>query len=105
MKLLSWNVNVYTLSQNLNKVVEAIGSVKPDLVTLQEVNSELAGEMAKCLAGLGLKDSFDSGKDAPAKVNLVLSLIPTMMNFLNDLGQNQIKHENSGDSVFDLPYN
>ena len=65
MKLLSWNVNVFTLSQTLNKVVEAIGSLEPDLVTLQEVNSELADEMAHRLAGLGLKHSFDSGTTAP----------------------------------------
>ena len=66
MKLLSWNVNFFTLPKKLTQVVESIGSVKPDLVTLQEVESELAGEMAKCLAGLGLEHSFDSGKDAPA---------------------------------------
>ena len=66
MRLLSWNVNVFTLLQKLNKVVEAIGSVKPDLVTLQEVNSELAGKMALGLAGLGLKHSFDCGIAAPA---------------------------------------
>ena len=66
MKLLSWNINVFTLSQKFNKVVEAIGSLEPDLVTLQEVNSELAGEMAHRLAGLGLKHSFDSRTTAPA---------------------------------------
>ncbi len=65
MRLLSWNVKFNTLPKNLHLVVKAIGAVKPDLVTLQEVKSELADEMAKCLAGLGLKHSLNSGKDAP----------------------------------------
>ena len=65
MRLLSWNVNCFQLSERLPRVVAAIEALKPDLVTLQEVKSELAAEMAKCLAGLGLEHHFDSGKDAP----------------------------------------
>ena len=65
MRLLSWNVNCFSLPKKFPQVVETIGAIKPDLVTLQEVESGLADKMADCLAGLGLKHSLDSGKKSP----------------------------------------
>ena len=53
------------MSKKLPQIVADIGALKPDLTTLQEVESELADKLAQCLAGLGLEHHFDSGKGAP----------------------------------------
>ena len=65
MLLLSWNVHFQSLPGQLHNIIEAIRSVMPDIVTLQEVKTSLADDMARRLADIGLVHAFWSGKDAP----------------------------------------
>ena len=54
MLILSWNVHFQSLSGQLDNIVEAIRSARPDVVTLQEVKTTLADDMALRLADIGL---------------------------------------------------
>ena len=54
MLLLSWNVHYQSLSGRLKAVADAIGSVEPDVVTLQEVPSKHALAAGNALVSLGL---------------------------------------------------
>ena len=65
MLLLSWNVRFQSLPGQLHTIVEAIRSVMPDIVTLQEVKTSLADDMKSRLADMGLVHAYWSGKDAP----------------------------------------
>ena len=65
MLLLSWNVHFQSLPGQLHHVIEAIRSARPDVVTLQEVKTSLADDMARRLADIGIVHAFWSGKDAP----------------------------------------
>jgi len=65
MLLLSWNIHFQSLPGKLDKVIEAIRSVSPDIVTLQEVKTSLADNVAIRLADIGLVHAHCSGKDAP----------------------------------------
>lgn len=65
MLILSWNVHFQSLSGQLDNVVEAIRSARPDVVTLQEVKTSLADDMALRLADIGLVHAHWSGKKAP----------------------------------------
>ncbi len=65
MLLLSWNVRFQSLPGQLPNVVEAIRSASPDVVTLQEVKTSLAEDVARRLAHIGLVHAHCSGKDAP----------------------------------------
>ena len=65
MLLLSWNVRFQSLPGKLANVIEAIRSVSPDIVTLQEVKTSLADDVTRRLAGIGLVHAFWSGRDAP----------------------------------------
>ena len=72
MLLLSWNVHFQSLPGQLHNIIEAIRSVRPDIVTLQEVKTSLADDMARRLADIGLVHAFWSGKDAPPTANFEL---------------------------------
>ena len=65
MLLLSWNVHFQSLPGQLRNVIDAIRSVSPDVVTLQEVKTSLADDVAPRLADIGLVHAYCSGKDAP----------------------------------------
>lgn len=65
MLLLSWNVRFQSLPGRLQNVIEAIRSASPDVVTLQEVKTSLADDVAGRLADIGLVHAYCSGKDAP----------------------------------------
>lgn len=65
MLLLSWNIHFQSLPGQLRNVIEAIRSASPDVVTLQEVKTSLADDVARRLADIGLVHAFWSGKDAP----------------------------------------
>ena len=65
MLILSWNIHFQSLSGQLDNVVEAIRSARPDVVTLQEVKTSLADDMALRLADIGLVHAHWSGKKAP----------------------------------------
>ena len=65
MLLLSWNVRFQSLPGKLHNVIEAIRSARPDIVTLQEVKTSLADDVARRLADIGLIHAYCSGKDAP----------------------------------------
>ena len=65
MLLLSWNVRFQSLPGQLQNVIEAIRSVGPDVVTLQEVKTSLADDVAHRLADFGLVHAHCSGKNAP----------------------------------------
>lgn len=65
MLLLSWNVHFQSLPGQLHNVIEAIRSVRPDVVTLQEVKTSLADDMKRRLSDIGLVHACCSGKDAP----------------------------------------
>ena len=65
MLLLSWNIRFQSLPGQLHNVIEAIRSVSPDVVTLQEVKTSLADDVASRLADIGLVHAHCSGKDAP----------------------------------------
>ena len=68
MLILSWNVHFQSLPGQLHNIVEAIRSVMPDIVTLQEVKTSLADDMKRRLADIGLVHAFWSGKDAPPRL-------------------------------------
>lgn len=63
MLLLSWNVCFQSLPGQLGNVMEAIRSVSPDVVTLQEVKTSLADDVTSRLAGIGLVHAHCSGKN------------------------------------------
>ena len=65
MLLLSWNVHFQSLPGQLHNIIEAIRSVGPDIVTLQEVTTSLADDMKSRLADIGLVHAYWSSKDAP----------------------------------------
>ena len=65
MLLLSWNIRFQSLPGQLRNVIEAIRSVSPDVVTLQEVKTSLAEDVARRLADIGLVHAHCSGKNAP----------------------------------------
>lgn len=65
MLLLSWNVRFQSLPGQLRNVIEAIRSVSPDVVTLQEVKTSLAEDVARRCADIGLVHAHCSGKNAP----------------------------------------
>ena len=52
--MLSWNVNFRSLPARLKAVAQAIGSVEPDIGTLQEVPYDRAAAVESVLASLGL---------------------------------------------------
>ena len=62
MLILSWNVNHWNQETDLPAKTKAIGSVKPDIVTLQEVRSDLANAWAEQLAESELVHAYWSGK-------------------------------------------
>lgn len=66
MLILSWNVRFQTLAGQIDSVSAAIGSVHPDIVTLQEVKSDLGQQMADQLASLGLEHVYASNAAAPS---------------------------------------
>ena len=68
MLLLSWNVRFQSLPGRLHHVIEAIRSARPDVVTLQEVKTSLADDVAGRLADIGLVHAYCSGKNAPPTV-------------------------------------
>ena len=65
MLLLSWNIHFQSLPRQLRNVTEAIRSVSPDVVTLQEVKTSLADDVTRRLADIGLVHAYCSGKKAP----------------------------------------
>ena len=65
MLLLSWNVRFQSLPGKIDNVIEAIRSASPDIVTLQEVKTSLADDVAGRLADIGLVHAYFSGKNAP----------------------------------------
>ena len=65
MLLLSWNVRFQSLPGKLQEVIEAIRSASADIVTLQEVKTSLADDVARRLADIGLAHAYCSGKNAP----------------------------------------
>ena len=65
MLILSRNVHFQSLSGQLDNIVEAIRSAEPDVVKLQDVKTNLAGDMALLLADIGLVHAHWSGKKAP----------------------------------------
>ena len=65
MLLLSWNVRFQSLPGQLHNVIEAIRSARPDIVTLQEVKTGLADDVARRLADIGLVHAHCSAKNAP----------------------------------------
>ena len=65
MVLLSWNVNQFKQEARLPDIIESIGSVGPDIVTLQEVKDSLADCWQKRLAAIGLIHIHQSSEDAP----------------------------------------
>ncbi len=65
MLLLSWNIHFQSLPGQLHNVIEAIRSVSPDILTLQEVKTSLADDVASRLADIGLVHAFWSSKHAP----------------------------------------
>ena len=65
MLILSWNVRFQSLPGKLDNVIEAIRSVSPDVVTLQEVKTSLADDVTRRLADIGLVHAHCSGKKAP----------------------------------------
>ncbi len=65
MLLLSWNVRFQSLPGQLHNVIEAIRSASPDIVTLQEVKTDLSDAVERRLADMGLVHFHWSGKDAP----------------------------------------
>ena len=65
MLLLSWNIHFQSLPGKLDKVIEAIRSVSPDILTLQEVKTSLANDVVGRLADIGLVHAHCSGKNAP----------------------------------------
>ena len=66
MLLLSWNVNHWNQKADLPERIEAIGSKRPDIVTLQEVKSNLADAWQDQLAKAGLVHTYWSGKGVPS---------------------------------------
>ena len=67
MLLLSWNVNPWNQEARLPGIIEAISSVRPHIVTLQEVRSDLADDWAARLKDIGLGYHYSSGIDDQAK--------------------------------------
>ena len=65
MLILSWNVHFQSLSGQFDNIVEAIRSVSPDILTLPEVTTSLADDMAGRLADIGLVHIYWSSTDAP----------------------------------------
>ncbi len=65
MLILSWNVHFQSLSGQFDNIVEAIRSVSPDTLTLQEVTTSLADDMAGRLADIGLVHIYWGSTDAP----------------------------------------
>ncbi len=61
MLLLSWNVNHFNQEAHLPERIEAIGSKRPDIVTLQEVKSGLADAWQDQLAKASLVHTCWSG--------------------------------------------
>ncbi len=65
MHLLSWNVDQLGSSKRIEAVAEAIALKKPDIVTLQEVRSRHAAEVAKALERCGLRHVWHSHDPPP----------------------------------------
>lgn len=65
MHLLSWNVDQLGASKRIEAVARAIGSEKPDVITLQEVLSTDASEVAGALRGYGLEHVWHSHDPPP----------------------------------------
>ena len=77
--LLSWNVNFRSLPKRLKGVAEAIGSVEPDIVTLQEVPYNHASALESALASLGLlhvRHSHDPSQRGLPYYSLIASRWP-----------------------------
>ena len=65
MYFLSWNVDQLGASKRIKTVVNAIASTEPDVVTLQEVRSNRAEDVAEALRGCGLVHVWHSHKPPP----------------------------------------
>lgn len=65
MHLLSWNVRQLGSSRRIEAVASAINSAGPDVVTLQEVLSTDAGEVAGALRSCGLEHVWHSHDPPP----------------------------------------
>ena len=69
MLLLSWNVKFHPPGyeiDNFGSLIDKIKSVRPQIVTLQEVKRNLADEWADRLDEIGLKHHYRSGNNALA---------------------------------------
>jgi exonuclease III len=60
MFLVSWNLRIQGLAGRLETVMTALASVRPDIVTLQEVKTDLADAVVARLASAGLEYAHDS---------------------------------------------
>ena len=65
MYLLSWNVDQLGASKGIKAVANAIASTEPDVVTLQEVRSKNAENIAEALEGRGLPHVWHSHDPRP----------------------------------------
>ena len=63
--LLSWNVDQLGASKRIKAVANAIASTEPDIVTLQEVRSKNADDVAEALEGRGLAHVWHSHDPRP----------------------------------------
>ena len=67
MLLLSWNVNHWRQECRLTEIVAAIDSVRPHIVTLQEVRSDFADEWTAHLRDISLRHQCWSGFEGQEK--------------------------------------
>ena len=76
MLILSWNVHFQSLSGQLDNVVEAIRSARPDVVTLQEVKTSLSDDMALRLADIGACPRPLEWQEGPTHGNAEITTYP-----------------------------
>lgn len=63
--IVSWNIHFQSLPTQIDNIVSALATARPDIVTLQEVRATLAESFAARLAKIGLVSVYDSAATAP----------------------------------------